>query len=174
VQNASQALREPLPASDVDIAEDALGVDVNEGNEYESEGVELPDDSIVDTESSMSDGLGLGDEEYDDKDGDYVMETNLKSDEEEFEIEPAEVQHSRTKKASAVCSFMISHCTAGDTFSFIEISPWFLSSCSQCSTLRSTSHRLRKIKSFLQHCTETQARWGERRYSEVRPLILDE
>lgn len=94
-QDASQAIEEPLPASNVDIAEDDLGIDVNEGNAYESEGmVGLPDNSIVDTEASMSDGLGLGDEEYDDKDGDYVMETNLKSDEEEFEIEPVEVQRS--------------------------------------------------------------------------------
>ena len=75
----------------------------------------VPDDSVVDTESSMSDGLGLGDEQYDDKDGDYVMETNLKSDE-EFEIEPAKVQHSCTKKASAVCFFIMSDYTTSNTF----------------------------------------------------------
>ncbi|KAF8810237.1 hypothetical protein BYT27DRAFT_7209526 [Phlegmacium glaucopus] len=97
VQDAFGATEEPLAVSESDIAQDDL-----EDNEYEFKGmVDLPDDSVVDTESSMSDGLGLGDKEYDNKDGDYVMDTNSKSDDEEFEIEPAEVQHSRTKKASA-------------------------------------------------------------------------
>ncbi|KIM37142.1 hypothetical protein M413DRAFT_13510 [Hebeloma cylindrosporum] len=102
-QDSSQVIKEPL--GDSNIAEGDLEViDINEGHEYESEGnIDLPEDSVVDTESSMSDGLGLGDEleELDNKDSDYVMETNLKSDDEEFEIERTEVQHLRTKKASA-------------------------------------------------------------------------
>ena len=69
-------------------------------------GISIPEESVIDTESSLSDGLGLGDlqEESDgdhEQDEDYVMSENGSASE-EFDSVKSEISHIKFKKATQV------------------------------------------------------------------------
>ena len=68
----------------------------------------IPEESIIDTESSLSDGLGLGDLQESDgdheQDEDYVMSGNGSASEEFDSVKP-EISHTKFKKATQVRFF---------------------------------------------------------------------
>ncbi|KAF8813776.1 hypothetical protein BYT27DRAFT_7250665 [Phlegmacium glaucopus] len=91
-----------------------LAPDCDDHDETSDGIVNIPEDSVVDTESSMSDaGLGLGgflDELESDgdqeQDADYIMSHKSESDiddSDEFDSHRTEIDHIKNKKAAKVC-----------------------------------------------------------------------